>query len=56
VQGPFERLGGPSNAARTARALAADRRAAARAADMPLRLDNANALPTYPQQKQQDAV
>jgi hypothetical protein len=26
--------------------------AAARAADMPLRLDNANALPTYPQQKQ----
>ena len=27
--------------------------AAARAVDMPLRLDNANALPTYPQQKQQ---
>ena len=26
--------------------------AAARAADMPLRLDNANAVPTYPQQKQ----
>jgi putative transposase len=26
--------------------------AAARAVDMPLRLDNANALPTYPQQKQ----
>ena len=25
--------------------------AAARAVDMPLRLDNANALPTYPQQK-----
>ena len=25
---------------------------AARAVDMPLRLDNANALPTYPQQKQ----
>ena len=24
--------------------------AAARAVDMPLRLDNANALPTYPQQ------
>ena len=29
--------------------------AAARAVDMPLRLDNANALPTYPQQKQQEA-
>ena len=27
--------------------------AAARAVDMPLCLDNANALPTYPQQKQQ---
>jgi hypothetical protein len=26
--------------------------AAARDVDMPLRLDNANALPTYPQQKQ----
>ena len=26
--------------------------AAAKAVDMPLRLDNANALPTYPQQKQ----
>jgi hypothetical protein len=26
--------------------------AAVRAVDMPLRLDNANALPTYPQQKQ----
>ena len=26
--------------------------AAANAVDMPLRLDNANALPTYPQQKQ----
>ena len=26
--------------------------ATATAADMPLRLDNANALPTYPQQKQ----
>jgi putative transposase len=26
--------------------------AAAQAVDMPLRLDNANALPTYPQQKQ----
>ena len=26
--------------------------AAQRAVDMPLRLDNANALPTYPQQKQ----
>ena len=25
---------------------------AATAVDMPLRLDNANALPTYPQQKQ----
>jgi len=31
--------------------------AATRAVDMPLRLDNANALPTYPQQqKQQDAA
>jgi transposase-like protein len=32
--------------------------AAARAADMPLRLDNANALPTYPRprQKQQEAA
>ena len=29
--------------------------AAARAVDMPLRLDNANALPTYPQQKQQES-
>jgi hypothetical protein len=29
---------------------------AARAVDMPLRLDNANALPTYPQQKQQEAA
>ena len=28
----------------------------ARAVDMPLRLDNANALPTYPQQKQQEAA
>ena len=27
-------------------------KAAAKAVDMPLRLDNANALPTYPQQKQ----
>jgi putative transposase len=26
--------------------------AAAKAVDMPLRLDNANALPTYPQRKQ----
>jgi len=26
--------------------------AVAKAVDMPLRLDNANALPTYPQQKQ----
>jgi putative transposase len=26
--------------------------AAAKTVDMPLRLDNANALPTYPQQKQ----
>ena len=26
--------------------------AATKAVDMPLRLDNANALPTYPQQKQ----
>ena len=25
-----------------------------RAVDMPLRLDNANALPTYPQQNQQE--
>ena len=30
--------------------------AAARAVDMPLRMDNANALPTYPQQKQQEAA
>src|ERR1700757_4578669 len=30
--------------------------AAAKAVDMPLRLDNANALPTYPQQKQQKAA
>ena len=30
--------------------------AAARAVDMPLRLGNANALPTYPQQKQQEAA
>jgi len=30
--------------------------AAARAVDMPLRLDNANTLPTYPQQKQQEAA
>jgi putative transposase len=30
--------------------------AAVRAVDMPLRLDNANALPTYPQQKQQEAA
>jgi putative transposase len=30
--------------------------AAARAVDMPLRLDNANALPTYPQQNQQEAA
>ena len=30
--------------------------AAARAVDMPLCLDNANALPTYPQQKQQEAA
>ena len=30
--------------------------AAARAVDIPLRLDNANALPTYPQQKQQEAA
>ena len=30
--------------------------AAARAVDMPLRLDNANALPTYPQQKPQEAA
>jgi putative transposase len=30
--------------------------ATANAVDMPLRLDNANALPTYPQQKQQDAA
>ena len=33
-----------------------DKIAAARAVDMPLRLDNANALPTYPQQKQQEAA
>ena len=31
-------------------------RGGARAVDMPLRLDNANALPTYPQQKQQEAA
>ena len=30
--------------------------AAARAVDIPLRLDNANALPTYPQHKQQEAA
>jgi putative transposase len=30
--------------------------AAARAVDMPLRLDNANALPTYPQHNQHEAV
>ena len=30
--------------------------AAARAVDMPLRLDNANALSTYPQQTQQKAA
>jgi putative transposase len=30
--------------------------AAARVVDMSLRLDNANALPTYPQQKQQEAA
>jgi len=30
--------------------------AAQRAVDMPLRLDNANALPTYPQQKRQEAA
>ena len=30
--------------------------AATRAVDMPLRLDNANALPKYPQQKQQEAA
>ena len=30
--------------------------AAARVVGMPLRLDNANALPTYPQQKQQEAA
>ena len=30
--------------------------AAARAVDMPLRLDNANALPTYPQQQKQQAA
>jgi putative transposase len=30
--------------------------AAANTVDMPLRLDNANALPTYPQQKQQEAA
>ena len=33
-----------------------DKIEAARAVDMPLRLDNANALPTYPQQKQQEAA
>jgi hypothetical protein len=30
--------------------------AAQRAVEMPLRLDNANALPTYPQLKQQEAA
>ena len=30
--------------------------ATATAVDMTLRLDNANALPTYPQQKQQEAA
>jgi len=30
--------------------------AAQRAVDMPLRLDNASALPAYPQQKQQEAA
>jgi len=30
-----------------------DRIEAAKTVDMPLRLDNANALPTYPQQTQQ---
>ena len=30
--------------------------AAAKAVDMPLRLDNANALPTYPQQEQKQQV
>ena len=30
--------------------------AAARAVDMPLRLDNANALPTYPQRQTQQAA
>jgi hypothetical protein len=30
--------------------------AAARVVDLPLRLDNANALPTYPQQKQRQAA
>ena len=30
--------------------------AAARAVDMPLRLDNANALPTYPQHNQHEAA
>jgi hypothetical protein len=30
--------------------------AAAGAVDMPLRLDNANALPTYPQQQKQQAA
>jgi len=30
--------------------------AAARAVEMPLRLDNANALPTSPQQKPQEAA
>ena len=33
-----------------------DKIEAATAVDMPLRLDNANALPTYPQQKQQEAA
>ena len=33
-----------------------DKIEAARAVDMPLRFDNANALPTYPQQKQQEAA
>jgi hypothetical protein len=35
---------------------APDRRAMVERLDMLLRLDNANALPTYPQQKQQDAA
>ena len=30
--------------------------AAAKAVDMPLRLDNANALPTYPQHNQHEAA